>query len=107
MRRYSSIYQPGQLDGQLGQRSWQRWSGKLVIRGQVGGNRQMSAAQARRRFRRLLVLVQQNTVVIITRLGKPDVYMVPVWLYESWMTALRSASEGESSQDTDAPASPS
>lgn len=68
---------------------------------------EMTAAQARRRFRRLMVLIQQNTVVIITRLGKPDVYMVPVWLYESWITALRSDADGEPRQDLEEPPSPS
>lgn len=68
---------------------------------------EMTATQARRRFRRVMALVQQNTVVIITRLGKPDVYMVPVWLYESWMAALRSDADGEPRQDVEEPASPS
>lgn len=66
---------------------------------------EMTATQARRRFRRVMASVQQNTVVRITRLGKPDVYMAPAWLFESWMTALRSASDRESSQDTEAPES--
>lgn len=68
---------------------------------------EMTATQARRRFRRLLVLVQQNTVVRITRLGKPLVYIVPVWLYETWMMALRSDADGEPSQDVEEPPSPS
>lgn len=44
---------------------------------------EMSATQARRRFRRVLSVVDQNTVVMITRRGRPIAYMVPVWLYET------------------------
>lgn len=68
---------------------------------------EMSAAQARRRFRRLLVLLQQNTVVIVTRLGKPDVYMVPAWVYEAWTSARRSDADGETSQGAEEPTSSS
>lgn len=64
---------------------------------------EMTATQARRRFRRLMVLVQLNTVVKITRLGKPVVYMVPVWLYEAWMAALQSDADDDSSQGADWP----
>lgn len=68
---------------------------------------EMTATQARRRFRRLMVLARQNTVVRITRLGKPVVYMVPVRLYETWMTALPSDADREPGQDVEEPPSQS
>lgn len=64
---------------------------------------EMTATQARRRLRRVMALVQANTVVRITRLGKPVVYMVPAWLYEAWTSALRSEADGETSQGVEEP----